>query len=214
MDSLNCLPESKASDFRPPSGGGPRARVRALDINTDAIKREAFIDLVVKDGEVQADVTRDILKLAAIERTNHPGQIFNGFIRGFGLRRGAIATSDAADSWVIVAVGTNAVDMAFAVNRLRDLHGGTVLVANGSVLAKLPLPVGSIMTEAPLMDTARRLEALQQAYAALGGTLPEVRVPLTFLSSEAIPFFTVSEHGLIDMKRQVIVPALIHYDHD
>ena len=209
LDSLNRLPESKADDFRVPSGDGPRAHVRALEIDADAIKRETLIDLAVKDGETQADLTRDVLKLAAIERTHQPGQTFNGFIRGFGLKRGALATSDAADSWAVVVIGADSADMARAVNRLRELRGGMVLVADGKVLAELPLPLCGIITEAPIPDTARRLEELQQAYAGVGGTLPEVRVPLTFLSSEAIPFFTVSEHGLIDMKRQKIVPAVI-----
>ena len=84
-----------------------------------------------------------------------------------------------------------------------------MVVADGEVLAELPMPVGSIMAETPLDETARRLDAVQQAYASLGGTLPEVRVPLTFLSSEAIPFLALSEHGLIDMKRQQVIPSVL-----
>jgi adenine deaminase len=213
MNSLGRLPTQKAADFSVVSMGD-RVSVRALEVDADAIKREALIDLIVQDGEIQIDLTRDVLKLAAIDRAHQLGQIFNGFIRGFGLQRGAIATSDAADSWAIVVIGADAEDMAIAVNRLRELHGGTVIVAGGRVLAELSLPVGGIITEAPLVDTASRLDELQQVYDTLGGTLPEVRVPLTFLSTEAIPFFTVSEHGLIDMKRQLVVPVLIQPEYD
>jgi len=209
-DSLSRLPELSAADFSIPAPGVDRqAGVRVIEINDDAIKKAIELTAPVVNGEVNPDIAGDILKVAAIERTYQPGQTYNGLIRGFGLKRGAIATSDAADSWIIVVIGTDGADMACAVNRLRELQGGLVVVAGGEVLAELPMPVGSIMAETPLEETARRLDAVQQAYASLGGTLPEVRVPLTFLSSEAIPFLALSEHGLIDMKRQQVIPSVL-----
>lgn len=200
------LPEKLcAGDFTVPvERNAGTVKVRAIDLDASAIKQEVVLEVPVKDNQAQADIERDILKIAAIERTHNPGQAFIGFIRGLGLKNGAIATSDAADSWVLLAAGADEADMAVAINRICEMQGGTVVAAGKRVLAEIALPIGGIITGSPLAETAHALDAVQQAYQSLGGTLPEIRVPFTFLSSEAIPFLAVCEHGLIDMKRQQI----------
>jgi adenine deaminase len=194
-----------ADDFTVPvEHNADKVKVKTIDLRATAIKQEVVLEVPVKGNQIQIDIERDILKITAIERTHNPGQAFTGFIRGLGLKNGAIATSDAADSWVILVVGADEADMALAVNRVCEMQGGTVVVAGKRVLAEIALSIGGIITDSPLAETAHTLDAVQQAYQSLGGILPEIRVPLTFLTSEAIPFFAICEQGLIDMKRQQI----------
>ena len=111
------------------------------------------------------DPTHDILKIAVAERHHGTGHIGLGYIKGYGLRQGAVATSFAHDSHNIIAVGADDADLAFAINRIAEMQGGTVVVHEGKVIAELPLPVAGLMSDAPLEEVN---DLLEQAKAAQG----------------------------------------------
>ena len=126
-------------------------------------------DVRLEDGRVLADTERDILKLAVVERHHATGNIGLGLVKGFGLRRGALASSFAHDSHNVVVVGTSDADMHAAVREVERMQGGLTAVENGRPLASLPLPVAGLMSPEPLETVAAQLEALDEAAAVAGG---------------------------------------------
>jgi len=209
-NSIHLPREFVASDFAiPVESGRSQVKVRVIDQVTHLITREAIIDMPVSDGLLGADAGKDILKVAAIERTHLPGKTFTGFIRGVGLKKGAIAASTAWDSCDIVVVGADEADMARAVNRIKELEGGLVVCADGKVLAELALPYGGIFCTEPLETVAHKLGNIEQAVANLGCTSPDVRTTLSILPTPAIPFLRICESGLVDLRQNRFVDLIV-----
>lgn len=178
---------------------GP-ARVRVIDQITSLVTKEVVLDIPVTGGQVSADPARDIIKIAALERRFQTGNIFVGFIRGTGLRGGAIALSCTWDSSNLIAVGDNDADMAGAVNRLHDLRGGMVVYSGGKALAELAMPVGGHISREPMETISRKLEEVQEAAARLGCVSPDVRITLATHTSSAIAHFRICEEGLFSLR--------------
>jgi adenine deaminase len=154
----------------------------------------------VTDGQLSADSSRDILKVSAIDRTHNPGDLFTGLIKGFGLKSGAIASSAAWDTSDIVVIGANDEDMAFAVNRIRKLQGGTVVCRWGKILAELPLPVFGLISDLPLQIIDRQLKEVITAAQNLGVPFPQPMLSLTTLTGAAIPYLRICEEGYVNLK--------------
>ena len=205
------LPKSlNASDFAiPVKGSYSQVKVRVIDMGPDAVTREALIDIPVSAGLAQLDTGRDMLKVAAVERSYQRGKTFVGFIRGVGLKRGAIASSTAADGWDIAVVGASEADMAQAVNRIKELNGGVVVCADNKILAELALPIGGIISTEPMETLAEKLQEVQEAAARLGCVLPDILTALDFLTSGAIPFLRICEQGLIDLRQNRMVDLIV-----
>ena len=156
------------------------------------------IDWGVNNG---VDVGQDILKLAVIERHKHTGHIGLGFIRGIGLKKGAIASSVSHDSHNIIVIGTNEADMALAANHICQV-GGNVVVADGQILAQMPLPIGGLMSEKSGNEVAKDNRQVRQAVDALGvndGIEPFMN--MAFVSLTVIPSLKMSTQGLVDVNR-------------
>src|SRR5206468_6000170 len=132
-------------------------------------------------GEALADAERDLAKIAVIERHLGTGRIGLGFVRGFGLRRGALASTLSHDAHNVVVVGMDDTSMAFAVRRLANSGGGIVAVDGTEVLAELALPVAGLLSDAPLEDVIARSRALVDAAAQLGCTIESPFQTLSFL---------------------------------
>lgn len=153
-----------------------------------------------------ADVSRDILKMAVIERHHHTGHIGIGYLKGYGLRRGAVATSVAHDSHNIICVGASDEDMAVAANRIHENHGGIVVVEDGKVIAQLPLEIAGLMTNRPLGEVNDDLENAKAAAMALGvheGIDPFMT--LSFMSLPVIPTLRLTTRGVVDVATQKYV---------
>ena len=201
LNSVNLKRNSKPADFKiHASGHSDSAMVRVIGLVTDLVTAELKMQLPVSDGELKPDTDQGILKVSAIDRTNQPGKIFNGLIKGFGLKSGAMACSAAWDCSDIVAVGANDADMAAAVNRIRALQGGAVLCENGEILAELPLPIFGIMSDLPTEDIARKLRQIRKTAAALGVPHPDPLLTLITLTGAAIPYLRICEEGLVNLK--------------
>jgi adenine deaminase len=160
----------------------------------------------VKGGRLAADPGRDLLKLAVVERHHGSGNLGLGLVQGFGMRRGALASSVAHDSHNIVVVGALESDMLLAVRRLTALGGGLVVVAAGQVLAELPLPIAGLMSPRPLEEVAAAYSRLKTAYRGLGGVLPDPFMALSFLALPVIPELKLTDLGLVDVHRFRVVP--------
>lgn len=149
------------------------------------------------------DVSRDILKMAVVERHHNTRHIGIGYLAGYGLRSGAVATSVAHDSHNIIVVGVNDADMALAVNRIKENHGGIVVAEGGQILAELPLEIAGLMSEKPLHEVNDLLEQAKAAAHGLGvGTGIDPFMTLAFMSLPVIPKVRLTTRGVIDVNSQ------------
>jgi adenine deaminase len=159
----------------------------------------------IREGRLATDSTRDILKLAVVERHHGTGNLGLGLVQGFGLRRGALASSVAHDSHNLVVVGASESDMLQAVHHLVKLGGGMAVVADGEVIADLALPIGGLMSLLNLEEVAAAYGALQEAYRTLEGKLADPFMALSFLALPVIPSLKLTDLGLVDVDRFQIV---------
>jgi adenine deaminase len=151
----------------------------------------------------KVDVSKDILKMAVIERHKNTHHIGIGYLNGYGLKAGAVATSVAHDSHNIICVGENDADMALAVNRIKENHGGIVVVKDGTILAELPLEIAGIMSDRPLTQVNDALENAKEAAHKLGVTDGiDPFMTLSFMSLPVIPTLRLTTRGVIDVITQ------------
>jgi adenine deaminase len=150
---------------------------------------------------LQPDLNADVLKVAVLERHGINGNIGRSFVTGFGLQRGAIASSVGHDSHNITVIGATDEDMALAVNRLIELGGGFVVADAGKITAELPLPLAGLMSLEPFEAVTAHLHALRDAARALGCTLPEPFLQVAFLALPVIPHLKMTDRGLFDVDK-------------
>jgi adenine deaminase len=146
-----------------------------------------------------------VVKVAVIERHGKNGNIGRGFVSGFGMKTGAIASSVGHDSHNISVVGANDADMAVAVNRLAEIGGGYVVAENGKVLAELALPVAGLMSLKPADDTRAPLMALKAAARSIGCINEEPFQQVAFLPLPVIPHLKITDMGVVDVFKQQIL---------
>ncbi len=144
---------------------------------------------------------RTVLKLAVSERHKARGNIGVGLVKGFGLKRGALASSIAHDSHNIVVVGVEDEDILAAAKEVERLQGGLAVVAEGRVLAALPLPIAGLLSDEPLETVVQQLSRVETAAAGLGCTLPSPFSTLSFLALPVIPQLRLTDLGLVDVDR-------------
>jgi adenine deaminase len=192
-----------SNDFQIPWEGGA-ARVIEL-IEGQIVTGASAEEPKVEDGFAVADSARDLAKIAVVERHLGTGRIGLGFVRGFGLERGAMASTIAHDAHNIIVVGMEDDDMARAVQRLAEIGGGLVVIADRGVQAELPLPVAGLLSDAPLSEVVEASGACVEAAEALGCTYPAPFQTLSFLALSVIPKLKITDRGLIDVDRFELV---------
>ena len=141
-----------------------------------------------------------------IERHHGTGRIGLGLVRGFGLRRGAFASTVAHDAHNLVVVGVDDDDMAACAARLVELGGGVAVAAGGEVRGELALPVAGLLSEAPAEEVAAGLDALAALLREQGVTVESPFITLSFLALSVIPALKLTDRGLVDVERAEIVP--------
>jgi adenine deaminase len=201
LNTIRLNKDFTPADFNIRVNSNQPVKIRAIAMVTDLLTREATYEMTPVNGLIEANVSRDILKVAVIDRYWEPGKKALGFIRGFGLKRGAIASSALWDGGNIGVIGTNDSDMALAVNRIRELQGGNVVCANGQILAELALPVTGCGSDRTIEFIAGKYDEIQRAAESLGTKLPAVHMSLQILSTPFIPFFRLSEAGYFDLSK-------------
>jgi len=195
----------EASDFRA-RGAGPSTPVIGV-VPGRIITDHLTFDLPFADGERRIDTDQDAVKVAVVERHGVNGNIGVGFVHGFGLKQGAIASTVGHDSHNICVVGANDGDMAIAVNRLGEIEGGFVVAANGRVLAEIALPVAGLMSLLRHEEVKAALIPLRQAARSLGCTLGEPFLQVAFLPLPVIPHLKITDRGLVDVDRFELIAA-------
>ncbi|MEX0589941.1 MAG: adenine deaminase, partial [Xanthobacteraceae bacterium] len=193
----------RAEDFRVPAAG---AATHVIGVVPGRIITEKLtMNLPVRGGAKHADVANDVLKVAVVARHGKNRNIGRAFVKGFGLQRGALASSIGHDSHNICVVGANDADMALAVNRLIALQGGFAVTEGGEVRAELALPVAGLMSTLAYEDVHARLLPLRAAAKALGVTLKEPFLQAAFLPLPVIPHLKITDFGLFDVDRFELV---------
>ena len=187
---------------------GTRARVIELTPNQLVTKQSVEV-VRTEDGLAVADVERDILKLAVIERHMASGNTGLGFVRGFGLKRGALASSVSHDSHNIIVVGTNDEDMMTAAVQIVKMQGGLVVAADGKVLATVHLPIAGLMSEKSARDVVNDMEGINKAARELGCTVPSPFMAMSFLALPVIPQLKLTDKGLVDVNKFGFVPLFV-----
>jgi adenine deaminase len=163
----------------------------------------------IVNGRAEADVKRDLLKLAVVERYSGKAGTGIGFVRGFGLKKGALASSVAHDSHNIISVGAGDADMKAAVAEIARLGGGLAVAADGAVKASLALPIAGLMSPEPMPAVRRRLDELTAAARALGSVPNDPFMALSFLALPVIPELKLTDRGLVDVEAFCPVPLFL-----
>lgn len=170
------------------------------------VTRSLLLEARVKDGRAVSDVERDVLKLAVAERHGRTGQVGLGFVRGFGLKRGALASSVAHDSHNVIAAGVEDEDLRAGFRAVEEMQGGLAAVRDGRPVARLPLPIAGLMSDSPIETVTRDLKALHAAARELGCALESPFMTLSFLALAVIPELKLTDLGLVDVTRFELVP--------
>lgn len=195
-------------DVRIPANARRTGRVINL-VPDQLVTRQSFERVKIADGEVVPDVSRDLLKLAVIERHRNTGNVGVGLVRGFKLRRGAIGSSVAHDSHNIIVAGTNDDDLLGAARAVAETQGGMVVVYDGEVLARVPLPIAGLMSDEPLERVRAQMDALNTAAYDLGCDLRAPFMALSFLALPVIPELKLTDRGLVDVNKFDFVDLLV-----
>jgi adenine deaminase len=204
--SVRVAPLSQG-DFAVASNGGS---VRVIGLVPEQVVTESLVDRpTVEDGLAVADPERDLAKIAVVERHLATGRIGLGFVRGSGLRRGALASTVAHDAHNVVVLGVSDDDMLAAVERVVELAGGIVAVDRGRVVAECPLPVAGLLSVAPLEEVIAQSRACTDAAVALGWSGATPFLTMSFLALSVIPALKITDRGLVDVERFELVPLSV-----
>ena len=192
-----------AEVFAAPASGptGPVIGLRRNQIVTDALS----LSLPCRGGCRQADPAQDVAKVAVLERHGRNGNIGRGFVKGFGLRSGALASSIGHDAHNIIVVGMDDHDMSVAVNRVIALQGGFVAASAGAVRAELALPVAGLMSDRAAGEVEKALRRLRIVVREFGCHLPEPFVQMAFLPLSVVPHLKITDFGMVDVDRSRIL---------
>jgi len=193
-----------------------RAIVRVIEVEDGSLyTKQSFIELPIFNGVVNVDVENDVLQVAVIERHKATGNIGLGFVRGFGLKRGSLASSISHDSHNIIVVGVNSSDMAYAVRKIIELGGGIAIVKDNSLLGCLPLPIAGLMSDENVYSVSNKLLELNKIVMDIGCKLKEPFMTLSFIALPVIPELKITDKGLIwhntDTGRMEFVNPIVEF---
>ncbi|HHX27209.1 MAG TPA: adenine deaminase [Firmicutes bacterium] len=199
-------------DFSVKAGvSGKNVRIRVIQVTEgQAVTKHIEAELTPDgNGEIHASRDEDLAKVAVIERHKATGTMALGFVKGFGLQSGAVASTVAHDSHNLLVVGMDDGDMVVAANTLAEAGGGMVVVKDGKVLAILPLPIAGLMSDEPVEEVQSNVDRLAQAWKALGCQLASPFMTMALLSLPVIPELRITNRGLVDVTEFRHVPLVI-----
>jgi adenine deaminase len=195
-------------DFELSANGAEKIKV--IGIVPHQIVTQTLIERPkIEGGKIVADTERDILKLVVVERHRATGNVGVGFVRGFGLQRGALGSTVAHDAHNVVVVGTNDADITAAVQALEKMRGGQVAVIDGKVEAALPLPIAGLVSDQPLETVIEKISALNAAAVQLGCKLDAPFMTLSFMSLSPIPELKLTDQGLVDAVNMKLTNVIV-----
>jgi adenine deaminase len=182
-------------------------RVRVIGVVPDQVVTEHLVEKpTVADGQVIADIDRDLLKLAVVERHRGTGNVGLGLVRGMGLKRGALAGSVGHDAHNLTIAGCDDVSMTTAARTVGSLGGGLVAAVGDEVLAAVPLPIAGLMSDQSVESVREQMDKLVKVAHKLGSPLHDPFMTLGFLALEVIPSLKLTDQGLVDVEKFDFVP--------
>lgn len=217
FDTAETVPEQTANTVRLPEGFSEDSfailadpvpdRIRVIGMQRHQLTTDELIETpCVEGGRLVVDLDRDLLKLAVIERHRGSGNIGLAFIHGFGLKRGALASTVGHDSHNLTVLGTNDRDMYAAAKALGESRGGQAVACDGKVLALMPLPIAGLMSDQPAEILVSQQQALLDAYRTLGSPVEDPFMTLSFMPLAVIPKLKLTDMGLVDVEKFELVP--------
>ncbi|MCI8565851.1 MAG: adenine deaminase [Lachnospiraceae bacterium] len=176
--------------------------VRAIEVIPARVgDYERHVALTVQDGLLESDVKQDVLKTAVFERHHNTGKKGFGFVKGFGIRCGAMASTVAHDAHNLLVIGTNDEDMALAANTLIECGGGMCAVQNGKVLGLVALPIAGLMSDKPMQEMADIVAGLEEAWKEIGCSMPSPFMTMALIPLACLPELRLTDRGLVDCNR-------------
>lgn len=192
-------PETFAVAAPEGAADGSSVKVRAMEIIPGRVGTfEAHVDLQVVDGKLESDLSQDVLKTFVFERHHETGTFGVGFTKGFGITRGAMASTVAHDAHNLLVVGTNDADMALAANTLAECGGGMVVVADGEILGLVELPIAGLMADLSAEEMSSKVSALEDTWAQIGCTMPSPFMTMALIPLACLPELRLTNRGLVD----------------
>jgi adenine deaminase len=181
--------------------GKDSVKARVIEIIPNKVgDYERILDLNVKDGLVEADPSQDVMKMAVFERHHETGTKGCGFVKGFGFKKGAMAQTVSHDAHNLLVAGTNDEDMALAANTLVECGGGLCAVADGKVLAVVPLPIAGLMSDLPVEEVAAQVSDLDKAWKEMGCSINSPYMTMALIPLACLPELRLTNRGLVDCR--------------
>jgi len=207
-NTIRLHPDLSAQSFVVKASGA-KAWVQAMEMYDGYFKRAFHTELDVIDGGVQCDIRRDVLKVAIVDRHHASKTTGIGFVRGFGLKKGALAATTNCENQNLVMVGVTDRDLVDAARAIKEIGGGFVAVADGKVLASVPLPIAGIMSDQPWEVVRQQSIAANKAAAGLGCTIHSPFMIMSFIGLAGVPDLGLTEKGLIDTASQSFTDVVL-----
>lgn len=202
------IPTVHVEDLRVPSADAA-VKVRVVRALNETITDGIIEELRPMNGNVVSDPDRDILKMTVINKSGKTLERSVGFLQGIGLKGGALATSLVWDTNNILALGASDQDIALAINRLRELQGGVVVIDGERALAELALPVGGVISDLPMEILAERIDEVEKACKKLGSPLARPYLTIQTLAFTGLPFLRLTDKGLFDLREKQLVDVIV-----
>ncbi|HID16177.1 MAG TPA: adenine deaminase, partial [Candidatus Atribacteria bacterium] len=198
------------NDFKFKVKDKKKVKIRVIKIKENSILTEQSTETMeVEEGEIKANLEKDIIKISVIERHKATGNMSLGFVKGFGIKSGAAASTVAHDSHNIIVIGVSEEDMAKAVNKLIEIGGGMIVVKDGRLLALVELPVAGLISEDEAEVVCRKIEKLKQAWKELECKIKSPFMTMSILALPVIPELRITDKGLIDVTQFKKVSVLM-----
>ncbi len=197
----------REEDFRI-GATAPKHRVRVIEIANETITRESISELQGSSGHLEKDLARDIIPIAVIHREDKK-KMGRGFIRGTGIKEGAVALSVVWDTCNILTIGSSEKDMVLAVNKLIDLQGGIVIVRRGSVIYEFPMPVYGTIPPYGMKEITDKIKALDGKLSSIGSILDRPFLTLQTIPFTGLPFLRITDRGVVDIRTKKVVSPIV-----
>lgn len=209
--SMHLRDKITPDSFRIPAQGDA-VTVRVMEVASGRVdNRETRATLPVIEGQLCSDPSQDILKAVVFERHKETGKTGFGFVKGFQIQKGAMASTVAHDAHNLLVIGTNDQDMALAANTLAECGGGMVVVQDGKVLGLVPLPIAGLMNDKPIQEMSQLVEQLEGAWEKIGCKMVSPFMTMALIPLACLPQLRLTDRGLVDCTQFCFVPLEIDH---
>lgn len=183
----------------PEGASNTNAHIRAIEVIPGKVGTlETHVDLPVVNGNLESDVSQDVLKTFVFERHHETGKFGYGFTKGFGIKKGAMASTVAHDAHNLLVLGTNDDDMSLAANTLIECGGGMVVVSDGEILGLVELPIAGLMDDKSAEEMSAKVHAMENAWASIGCAMPSPFMTMALIPLACLPELRLTDRGLVD----------------